>query len=316
MKKTGFLYDKRFLLHDTGPYHPETAARLEAIMQGIKSGGLLEKLISVSAKPADLKWIETIHEPDYIQKFKEVCLSGCREFESADNQICYDTYEAARLAAGGVLEAVDMIMEGKINNAFCAVRPPGHHAESGQSMGFCYFNNVAIAARFLQCKWDIKKILIIDFDVHHGNGTQHLFEEDPFVYYFSTHQHPSFAFPGTGREFEKGRLAGLGFTKNCPLLPGQGDKELKKIYKTELFPLFADFKPEFVFLSTGFDAHIDDVMSDLKFSSDCFEWIIKEIIKQANQYANGRIISVLEGGYSLERLPELAKTHVASLLDG
>lgn len=316
MKKTGFLYDKRFLLHDTGPYHPEMAPRLEAILQGIESAGMLKHLISVPAKPADLKWIETIHKPEYIHKFEKVCLSGCREFECADNQICSKTYEIARLVVGGVLEAVNMVMDGKLDNAFCAIRPPGHHAEIGQAMGFCYFNNVAIAARFLQRKWDIKRILIIDFDVHHGNGTQHFFEEDPTVYYFSTHQHPSFAYPGTGREFEKGKFAGLGFTKNCPLLPGQGDKELKQIYKSELFPLFADFKPEVVLLSTGFDAHIDDVMSDIKFSSDCFEWIIKEIIKQANQYANGRIISVLEGGYSLERLPELAKTHVAALLDG
>lgn len=314
MKKTGFLYDPCYLLHETGPYHPEVPARLEAIHAGIKDDGLLPKLISVQATRVDRKWVETVHSGSYIDRLGDACISGQRVFDCPDNQMCCDTYETALLAAGGVVEAARMIMAGEIDNAFCAVRPPGHHAEQDVAMGFCYFNNVAIAARYLQQEWQLERVGIIDFDVHHGNGTQHIFENDPTVFYYSMHQHPSFAYPGTGREFEKGNAEGQGYTRNFPLLPGQGDKEYQTLVKNDLLPAFGRFKPEVILLSTGFDAHEDDDMSDMKLTTAGYSWIMQELVDLAQTLSGGRLLSVLEGGYAIHRLAELAKNHVRILL--
>lgn len=315
MKKTGFLFDKRYLLHDTGSYHPEVPARLQAVYQGIKEAGLLSELTLIHARLLDLKWIEAVHDKEYIKRFEMACLTGNSTFDCPDNQICPATYETALLAVGGILDATRLVMNAEIDNVFCAVRPPGHHAETNKAMGFCYFNNVAIAARYLQKEWGIKRVGIVDFDVHHGNGTQHIFEDDPTVFYYSIHQHPSFAYPGTGREFEEGEGAGLGFTKNSPVLPGKGDKEYKRLIKRDLFPAFESFKPEVIIVSTGFDSHVDDDMSDIKLSTEAFSWIIKSLVQMADKYSNKRLISILEGGYSLKRLPELAKNHVEILLN-
>lgn len=316
MRRTGFLFDERYLLHETGPYHPEVPERLNAIYQGISQAGLLDKLTLIRARRADLKWITAVHDSDYIDRFNDTCLSGKKVFDHPDNQMCSQTYETACLAVGGILDAVDRVMNGILDNVFCAVRPPGHHAEAGAAMGFCYFNNVAIAARYLQNHWNIKKVGIIDFDVHHGNGTQHIFEQDPTVFYYSIHQHPSFAYPGTGREFEYGTAAGSGFTKNSPMLPGQGDEEYRHQIINTLLVDFKKFEPEFILVSTGFDAHVDDDMSDIRLSTEWFTWMMKQIMEMADSYCNGRLVSVLEGGYSLRRLPELARNHVEVLLDG
>ena len=315
MKKTGYLHDNRYLLHDTGPYHPEMAERLTAVYNGIKDAGLLEQLILLPAVRAELKWIEAVHDSKYIRRFEEVCLSGNRTFDYPDNQMCVDTYETAFLAVGGILDVTRRVMEGELDNAFCAVRPPGHHAERDQAMGFCYFNNVAVAARYLQVEHGIERVAILDFDVHHGNGTQHIFEKDPTVFYYSIHQHPSFAFPGTGREFESGKDFGYGYTKNSPVLPGQGDEDYKRLIHSDLLPAFKDFNPEVILVSAGFDAHEDDDMSDIKLSTDGFTWIMENIVELARHSAKERIISVLEGGYSLARLPELAANHVRVLLN-
>ena len=219
------------------------------------------------------------------------------------------------LAVGGILEAAEQVMADKLDNAFCAVRPPGHHAETNKAMGFCYFNNVAIAARYLQNRHGIQRVGIIDFDVHHGNGTQHIFEGDSTVYYYSIHEHPSFAYPGTGREFECGKDFGYGYTKNSPVLPGQGDADYKRLIQSDLMPAFKNFNPEFILVSAGFDAHKDDDMSGINLSTDGFTWVMEKIIDLARHSAGGRIISVLEGGYSLVRLPELAANHVRVLLN-
>jgi acetoin utilization deacetylase AcuC-like enzyme len=315
MRRTGFLFDERFLLHETGPYHPEVPERLNAIYQGISQAGLIDKLTLIRASQADLKWIEAVHDSDYIDRFSDTCRAGKRVFDHPDNQMCSQTYETACLAVGGILDATDRVMEGILDNVFCAVRPPGHHAETCAAMGFCYFNNVAIAARYLQNHWNIKKVGIIDFDVHHGNGTQHIFEQDPTVFYYSIHQHPSFAYPGTGREFEYGTGAGSGFTKNSPMLPGQGDEEYRQQIINTLVVDFKKFEPEFIIVSTGFDAHVDDDMSDIRLSTEWFTWMMKQIMEMADSYCNGRLVSVLEGGYSLRRLPELARNHVKVLLD-
>lgn len=316
MKKTGYLHDNRYLLHDTGPYHPEMAERLTAVYEGIKAAGLLDKLILIPAVRADIKWIEAVHDPRYIRRFEEVCLSGNRTFDYPDNQMCIDTYETAFLAVGGILDAARRIMEGEMDNAFCAVRPPGHHAEYNQAMGFCYFNNVAIAARYLQMEFGIQRVGIVDFDVHHGNGTQHLFEKDPTVFYYSIHQHPSFAFPGTGRDFEAGVEIGAGFTKNSPVLPGQGDDIYRKLLQSDLLPVFERFKPEVILVSTGFDGHQSDDMSDVALTTEGYSWIMETIMQLGRRYAEGRVLSVLEGGYCLEALGELAANHVRILLEG
>ncbi len=316
MKKTGFLFDQRYLLHDTGPYHPEVPERLQAIYQGIENGGLLPKLKMIGAERADLKSVESVHSTDYIHRFEEVCHAGKRTMDSPDNRMCADTYETALLAVGGVLKVVDLVMQDELDNAFCAVRPPGHHAEVSEAMGFCYFNNVAIAARYLQQHWHISKVGIIDFDVHHGNGTQHIFEKDASVFYYSIHQHPSFAYPGTGREFEKGSVDGYGYTKNTPILPGHGDEEYRKYLRRDLEPAFDEFQPDMILVSTGFDGHVDDDMSDVRLSTDAFSWIMKSIFQMAEKHSSGKLISILEGGYSLKRLPELACNHVRILMNG
>jgi acetoin utilization deacetylase AcuC-like enzyme len=314
MKRTGFLYDERYLLHDTGLGHPESPDRLKAIYQGIKDAGLLPKLTIIQARRADLKWIETVHSKNYIERFEAACRSGDSMLDYPDNQMGTDTFETALLAVGGVLDAAGRVMTGKLDNVFCAVRPPGHHAEYDHAMGFCYFNNVAIAARYLQLEWGIQRVGIIDIDVHHGNGTQHIFEEDPDVFYYSIHQHPTFAFPGTGRAFETGSGKGTGTKRNYPVLPGHGDQEYLGIIQRDLIPVIETFSPEVIIVSAGFDAHVDDDMSDIKLSTQGYTRIMERIVALAELYSNGRVISVLEGGYCLRRLPELAANHVKVLL--
>jgi acetoin utilization deacetylase AcuC-like enzyme len=304
------------MLHDTGPYHPEVPERLQAIHKGIEEGGLLPKLIPIQAIPADLKWIQTVHDKAYIDRFCDACVSNRKIFDSPDNQMCHMTYEIALLAVGGVLEAVRMLMEGHIDNAFCAVRPPGHHAERSEAMGFCYFNNVAVAARYVQRQWQVQRVGIVDFDVHHGNGTQHIFEDDPSVFYYSIHEHPSFAYPGTGRAFEKGTGGGMGFTRNNPVLPGQGDEEYQKLFMDELEPALTEFKPQFILLSAGFDGHVDDDMSGVSLTTEGYSALMRRLMSMAQRHAGGRLVSVLEGGYCLKRLPELARNHVEILLNG
>jgi acetoin utilization deacetylase AcuC-like enzyme len=316
MNKTGFLYDSRFLLHETGASHPEMARRLEVIYQGIKGAGLLPRLTRITAQHADMKWVQTVHTRNYVHRFEEVCLSGQCSLDHDDNQMCMDTYETAMLAVGGVLETLRMLMEGEIDNAFCAVRPPGHHAEPNRAMGFCYFNNVAIGARYLQSEFDIHRVAIIDFDVHHGNGTQHVFEDDETVYYYSIHQHPSFAFPGTGHEFEAGTGSGHGFTKNSPMLPGKSDDDYRSCIRRDLIPAMEKFKPEVLLVSAGFDAHEEDELSDVHLSTEGYTWLMQILVELADHHCGGRLVSVLEGGYCLERLPELAANHIRVLLGG
>jgi acetoin utilization deacetylase AcuC-like enzyme len=314
MKKTGYLYDDRYLLHDTGGYHPEVSTRLRAIEKGVKEGGLRPWLTSIQAGLPDLKWIEAVQDKTYIKRFEAACRAQKTVFDSPDNQMSPETFDTALLAVGGVLEAARLILNGDLDNAFCAVRPPGHHAERDHAMGFCYFNNVAVAARYIQETWRIRRVGIIDFDVHHGNGTQHIFEADPSVFYYSIHEHPSFAYPGSGREFEKGTGAGYGYTLNSPVLPGRGDTEYKRLLEKDLFPAFDAFNPEVIVVSAGFDAHMDDDMSGIRLSTAGFSWIMERIVAMADHYSNGRLLSVLEGGYCLERLPELAKNHIEIMM--
>ena len=287
---------------------------MKAAFRGMEEEGLLPLVVLIKAKRAERRWIETVHTVDQLQRLEKSCLLGVTEFDCPDNQMCKDTFETSMLAIGGILETARLIMEGSLDNAFCAVRPPGHHAELDQAMGFCYFNNVAVAAKYLQMEWGIERVGIVDFDVHHGNGTQHIFDHDPTVFFYSIHEHPSFSYPGTGREFEKGLGAGYGYTLNSPMLPGSGDEEYMEAFERDLIPAFYLFKPDFILVSAGFDAHADDDMSNIRLSRDCFSWMMERIVEMADKHAKGRLISVLEGGYSIKRLPELIADHVKVLL--
>jgi acetoin utilization deacetylase AcuC-like enzyme len=315
MKRTGLLYDERFFLHRVGPDHPETPDRLRAIWKGVGTNGLSESIKIFGAAPADFHWIEAVHSRDYIGRFEETCLKGRAFFDHPDNEICEETYHVAMLCAGGVLEAARCIMEGLLDNAFCAVRPPGHHASQNRAMGFCFINNIAVAARYLQEAWGIERIGIIDFDAHHGNGTQQIFLEDPAVFYYSIHEHPTFAYPGTGREFERGKGLGAGFTLNSPMLPGTGDDQFLEALERDLIPAFDLFRPTFILVSAGFDGHKDDDMSGLSLSYDGFIRIMEKAVALADRHSQGRILSVLEGGYCIRCLPELASGHLKVLLD-
>lgn len=310
MKKTGFVYDERFLEHVTFPSHPESPGRLRAIVEGLSTSGLLEKLVRIPAKRADQRWIEAVHNIRYMMRLEEACIMGLPDIDHQDNSICRDTYETAFLAVGGVLNAIDEVMSGNVANAFCAVRPPGHHAEIDKAMGFCYFNNIAIGAKYIQRKWGVQRVGIIDFDVHHGNGTQHIFDQDPTVFYYSIHEHPSFAYPGTGREFETGIGEGLGYTLNSPILPGRGDDEYKKMIMQDLVPAFKKFQPEVILLSAGFDAHAADMMSGTNLSTEGYDFITEVILNLAHKFAGGRIISILEGGYNYPVLALLVENHI------
>jgi len=314
MRRTGLLYDERFLLHRTGSGHPESPDRLALAYNALEEAGLLENLTLVEATSARLKWIERVHSPRHIYRFEEACMLDLGELDHPDNQISQDSYDTALLAVGGILKTLDLVMKGQLDNAFCAVRPPGHHAESNRPLGFCYFNNVAIAAKYLQEQWGIQRVGIVDFDAHHGNGTQHVFLEDPTVFYYSIHEHPSFSYPGTGRDFERGVGEGEGFTLNSLMLPGQGDEECKQLLQRDLFPAFAFFKPEVILVSAGFDAHTDDDMSNLNLTSRGFAWIMERLVELAREHSDGRLISILEGGYCLKHLPDLIKDHVTILM--
>ena len=316
MKRTGFLYDERFLNHVTGLHHPEVPERLPAIYKGIEQMGLLEHLTMIPAQTADLMWVALVHDKDYIARLEAACRNGQSTFDSPDNQMGPETYQTALLAVGGILDTVDRVIAGEIDNAFCAVRPPGHHAERAKAMGFCYFNNAAIAASYLQTQWFLQRVAIIDIDVHHGNGTQHIFEEDDTVFYYSIHQHPSFAYPGTGRSFESGEKRGVGYTHNATVLPGQGDDFYREAIAGDLKTAMQRFRPEFMIVSVGFDAHVDDDMSDVTLSTEGYSWVMQQLVEMGLRYADGKLISILEGGYDLSRLPELAGNHVQILLNG
>ena len=217
MRRTGYVYALRYLLHDPGSWHPERPDRLKAIHDALEDSGLLELLVRLRPDYAPLAWVERLHDPDYIRRFKEACEQGRQIIDTQDCGISKQSYETALLAVGGVLLAVDAVMKGEVDNAFCAVRPPGHHAERDRAMGFCFFNNVALGAVYALENYGLERVAIVDWDVHHGNGTQHLFEADPRVFYVSLHEDPQYCYPGTGYRREEGKGPGQGFNLNSAL---------------------------------------------------------------------------------------------------
>jgi len=314
MGKTGLVYDPRYLDHDMGAGHPESPNRLRAIMQQLEQSGTAARLARIEPREAEDKWITEIHTPSYLAMLKTHAPTNGRVSLDPDTSMSSGSLTAAYLAAGGALAAVDAIMNRQVNHVFCAVRPPGHHAESGRAMGFCLFNNVAIAARYIQKKYGLKRVLIVDWDVHHGNGTQHSFEDDPSVLFFSTHQYPHY--PGTGRATERGRGAGEGYTINVPMEAGEGDEEYHAIFIKALVPAADDFKPEFVIVSAGFDAHRNDPLASMGLTEEGYVDLTNIVAGIAERHAQGRILSSLEGGYNLTALAASVDRHIQALLAG
>ncbi|RPH81280.1 MAG: histone deacetylase [Nitrospiraceae bacterium] len=314
MGKTGLVYDPRYLDHDMGTGHPESPNRLRAIMQRLEQSGTMKQLARIDPRRAEDEWITNIHTRKYLASLAEHAPTSGRVSLDPDTSMSPGSLTAAYLAAGGALAAVDAIMSRQVDHVFCAVRPPGHHAEAGRAMGFCLFNNVAIAARYAQKKYGLTRVLIVDWDVHHGNGTQHSFEDDPSVLFFSTHQFPHY--PGTGRESERGRGAGEGFTINVPMEAGEGDKEYRDVFQKSLVPAADAFKPEFVIVSAGFDAHKDDPLASMRLTEEGYADLTGIVGGIAKRHAGARILSSLEGGYNLNALAASVDHHIQALLAG
>ncbi len=313
MGKTGFVYHPDCLKHDMGYGHPESPSRLQAIVARLESGGVLARLSPIEPKPAADEWIALIHATAYMDTLKAHAPTGGRVSLDPDTAMSVGTLPAAYLAAGGALCAADEIVAGRVTNAFCAVRPPGHHAEHNRAMGFCFFNNVAIAARYVQRRHGVERVLIVDWDVHHGNGTQHAFYDDPSVLFFSTHQYPHY--PGTGGADESGARNGEGTTVNVPMSPGQGDADYREVFHRVLEPIADTFKPGFVIISAGFDAHRDDPLASMGLTEDGYAELTRIVAGVAARHCGGRILSCLEGGYNLDALSASVERHVVGLLD-
>ena len=310
--KTGFVQDARFLAHDTGDGHPECSARLSVALKYLETQSWYETLTQVEANSAELEQILRVHDTDYVRRAEEVCRSGNSHLDSMDVSVCTESFDIALLAAGSSIQLADNVINKTVDNAFALIRPPGHHAEMSMAMGFCLFNNIAVLARYLQNTHGIDKIAIIDWDVHHGNGTQHLFEEDPSVLYISTHQYPFY--PGTGSYSETGIGRGNGATLNCPMPIGATDRDYDKVFMEDILPRLDVFKPEFILISAGFDAHQADPLANINLSTDSFSWMTERIMEKADHHCENRIISLLEGGYNLQALPLCIGKHLETLL--
>lgn len=312
MGKTGFVYHPAYLDHEMGAGHPESPDRLRAILHQLEQSDTASQLLKITPRKAEDEWIMKVHTPEYVARLTQHAPTSGRVFLDPDTSMSPGSLSAAYLAAGGALAAVDAIMSKHVDHVFCAVRPPGHHAEAGRAMGFCLFNNVAIAARYIQQKYGLKRVLIVDWDVHHGNGTQHSFEDDPSVLFFSTHQYPHY--PGTGRATERGKGRGEGFTINVPMEAGGGDEEYREIFLNALVPAADDFKPDFVIISAGFDAHRDDPLASMSLTETGYADLTGIVAAIAKRHASGRILSSLEGGYNLRALAASVDAHIKALL--
>jgi len=309
---TGLVYDKRYLLHDPGVGHPECKQRLQATMEYLSGRHWFNGLACLPATPVDNEYLLHIHSKTYVERARLSCLSNQDYLDTMDVGICHESYEVALLAAGASLVLADQIVEQKLNNGFGLIRPPGHHAETDMAMGFCLFNNAAILARYLQLRYSLERILILDWDVHHGNGTQHIFEQDPTVCYISIHQYPFY--PGTGNYTETGIGHGKGATLNCPMPEGSTDADYEQAFKDKILPKMHEFRPDFIVISAGFDAHKDDPLGGVNLSTKFFGWMTDRVLEIADTYCSGRIISLLEGGYNLSMLPLCVEQHLMHLM--
>lgn len=309
---TALLHNPDCELHDTGPYHPESPERLVAIIESIEGTPLGEQLHWVLADPAQMKWIDAVHTASHRRRIEEACLGDTTTLDGGDTRVCPESYLAALLAAGAGPQALDGIMRGDWHNAFICMRPPGHHATPSSAMGFCLFNNIAITARYAQQEYNLNKILIIDWDVHHGNGTQDAFYADPSVLFFSSHEFP--LYPGSGAAEEIGTGLGKGYTINCPLPAGCDLSALLAAIDQKLLPALDHFRPDLVLISSGFDAHKDDPLAHFALTEDDYAILTRKACAIAEQYCRGRLISFLEGGYNLGALARSVEQHLESLV--
>ncbi len=294
--------------HDTGPGHPECPERIPAILNGLKKIQS-QKLIWKEIGSFDEKYIELTHSQKYLEKINQSFPKEDLVFLDGDTIVSKGSKKAAYDAVGGIINAIDVVMNQEFDNAFCVVRPPGHHAEKEQAMGFCIFNNVAVGATYLLEKYKLDKVAIIDFDVHHGNGTQDIFYNEKKVLYISSHQFPFY--PGTGSEDEIGKFNNI---LNIPLKAGTVSEEFFNSYK-EVYKKLNEFRPQFILLSAGFDAHKNDPLANVNLESKDYYILTKEIMKIAKKVCDNKIVSILEGGYNLSAIQESAKYHVEALLE-
>jgi acetoin utilization deacetylase AcuC-like enzyme len=309
-RRTGFVYSDRYLEHRTPRGHVETPKRLETLMKAIDRNGLRDSLVALKPYPADPDILSKIHDPAYLEAFRAAASNGADHFETRDCSISRESYDVALLAAGGVMAGIDAVMNRRVENVFCAVRPPGHHATRKNAMGFCFINNVAVGAAYARAAYGVERIFILDWDVHHGNGTQDLFEEDPLTYFCSFHEHPTFCFPGTGRRMERGKGAGQGTTLNLPLRPHAGDAELAELFDRDVLPEIDRFRPDLILVSAGFDGHSDDPIADIDLTESSYDYMTRRLCEAADRNCGGRIVSVLEGGY---HRPAFASSVIAHL---
>lgn len=314
MTTTGLVLDDRFQRHLTGEGHPERPQRLVAITKKLTETGLIQACRNIPATPIEVDRILATHTRDYVDRVQVACKDGRFYIDVPDSAICPESFEIAKLAAGGVMNAVEEVMAGRLTNAFCAIRPPGHHAERRLSMGFCLFNNIAIAAHHLLDRHQLDRVLILDWDVHHGNGTQHIFEEDPRVLFISLHGHPGIVYPGTGYAHEKGKGKGEGFTINIPILPPGRDDVWRRAFDEQILPAIDHFKPQFILISAGFDAHRLDPLAPLELETSSYGWMTDVMSSVAARHCNGKLVSLLEGGYHLEALADSVALHLERLL--
>ena len=307
---TVLMADPIYREHLAGRAHPERPERYDAVIEGLARAGLLQRMRRAEARTATDDELLLCHTAEYLKTARRDVESGRPYLSTGDTDITPNSWEVAARAAGGVLNAVDAVLTGTARNAFCAVRPPGHHASASRGMGFCLFNNVAIAARHAQSRHGVGRVLIVDWDVHHGNGTQDIFYRDPSVFFFSTHQWP--LYPGTGRADETGDGPGEGTTMNFPFPAGSGRSEILGAVENHLLPAAARFRPDLVLISAGFDSRAGDPLGSFTLSDEDFADLTRAVMG----INGGRAVSVLEGGYNLDGLASSSSAHVAALLDG
>ncbi len=310
MSKVGLVYDPVYLEHDTGS-HPENAGRLIAVMNHLKQTHTLEKLVNIKPVPATESELMLVHSKGHILHVKQESEIGVGYLDT-DTTVSSGSYEAAVYAAGGAIRAVRAVMTGEVNSAFALVRPPGHHATRDEAMGFCLFNNVAIAAKYALNTYPVRRIAIIDFDVHHGNGTQDAFEANPDVLYVSTHESP--LYPGSGSENETGLGEARGTKVNIPLPAGCGDVEYKRAYSEIIVPVVTRFKPDLIMVSAGYDANFRDSIAMMRLTVSGYGMIVGFIKEMADNLCDGRIVFTLEGGYNYEALAESVNATLDVLL--
>ena len=308
---TALAYSPVFLQHETAVGHPESPARLNAALAMLQQQDWYGALLQRIPRPAADEWLQHIHSSTYLARAERACREGRPYLDTPDVSISPASWQAARYAAGAGLVLADAILEGRARNGFGLLRPPGHHAEVDAALGFCLLNNIAILARYLQIRHGLDRILILDWDVHHGNGTQHSFETDPSVFYVSLHQYPYY--PGTGAIDEIGIGPGRGSVLNCPMPAGAGNTEYEQAFRERILPAIQAFRPEFVLISAGFDAHHRDPLADIRLDTAFFGWMSRRMLEVAGRHANDRCIALLEGGYHHRALAECVTLHLHEL---